>query len=380
LEVVIGGSSGGGSSSGTIDYPSYMKSRHEQYLTELRNYLPATNPFVGANAPSIDRLYNNDAITLLDSHITSRVNEIKNWSINPSINVDLQLEDLLTKITSSMAIITEYLSTTHDITLSPNFGNYVTSLIARNNEIDNLSNLENVGDFETVVRPRFLAGMRDVNAVQSSSFVIGLAVLEGVYLGKLTEFKQGLKNDISKIQADVNTQLANFELTVKKANSDRIQNILTLVNQLLSIEQVTTSNLDSLKVQIASSLEQLKIEIWKLRETSLGQIDQLKDTRTGKAIELSRMQIVAAFEQSNVNVDYDEKQFRWDLENYQYLANMLAAIGGGTASAGGRQTSKFSSALGGALSGAAAGAAISGGNPIGAAIGGVIGLGSALLQ
>jgi hypothetical protein len=83
-------------------------------------------------------------------------------------------------------------------------------------------------------------------------------------------------------------------------------------------------------------------------------------------------------EQATTDMEHLDKCYRWDLENYQYGANMLGAISGGTVGVAGGKTNKVASALGGALSGAAAGAVISGGNPVGAAIGGIVGLGASL--
>ena len=374
----MGGSSGGGGSSGSVDYPGYMKDSHSRYLTEIRNLLPAANPFISVNAPSVDRLLNNTAVTALGTHIAERIVEVNALNTTVSINVDLQLPALYTRLTTTLDLVLTYLNSSHNITLSDDYENFATSLYARLDEIENIQNVSNLVEFETVIRPRFLAGMRDINAVQSSMFVLGLSNMEAVYAAKMTEVKQGLKNDIWKLNADVKNQLAQLELETKKTNVGRTQNILTLVNQTLGIMHSTAASLDTVRVQLGGTLEQLRLEFMKLKEASKAQLTSAADQHAGKSVELSRMQVVALMEQSNVNIDYDEKQFRWDLENYQYLANMLAAIGSGTASAGGRQTSKFSSALGGALSGAATGAAISGGNPIGAAIGGVIGLGAGL--
>lgn len=374
----MGGSSGGGGSSGQVDYPSYMKDHHKTMLREIHALLPAPNPFVGVNAPSITALTNNNVLDYLDTYLTGRIEEVHELPLIPEISICLQQPQFYGQVMQMICLVLDYLEATHNIVLSTDLSGYEEYLADRLDQLDSLQDIGNSVDFETVVRPRFLAGMRDVNAVQSSTFVIGLSVMEGVYLGKVTEFREQLKADTWKLRTEVRAQIANLEADAKKTDTARIQNVLGTITQLMNIGGSVSGSIDTLKVQLESTLQQLRADLMKMRESSLNHLDSLVDASAAKSIEHSRMKVVAAFEQSNVNIDYDEKQYRWDLENYQYLGNMLAAIGSGTVTAGGRQTSKFSSALGGALSGASAGMAVSGGNPIGAGIGAAIGLGASL--
>lgn len=177
-----------------------------------------------------------------------------------------------------------------------------------------------------VILPRFEAGMRDINAVSSSAFAIGRAFIE------------------SESDTEVTREVAKYSgtLRLKAATDDAIQ-------------------VAQMKLESQRSLTQLMIEAY-------------------------RIKIVALKEQADLNVEYDATDAKWDLEVFQFGANLLAAPGGGTAVAGGRKNT-LGSVLGGTLSGAAAGA-LGGaawgaaGGPIGAiggaVIGGVLGLGSSL--
>ena len=376
----MGGSSGGGGSSGQVDYPGYMKDMHKQYMQEIEALLPAPNPFADVNAPSIMPLLGNTSIQYLETYLTARIDEVHQMPLVPNISICFQQPQFYAQIMQMICLVLDYLEANHNIVLSTDLAGYEEQLADRLEQLDMLSDVGNSVDYETTIRPRFLAGMRDVNAVQMSTFVVGIGVLEGVYAGKVAELRETLKNQTWQLRTEVKNQIANLEADVKKADAARIQNVLGVIAQLMNIGGSVSGSIDTLKVQLESTLQQLRVELMKVRESSLNHLDALIDSGASKNIELARMQVVAAFEQSNVNIDYDEKQYRWDLENYQYLANMMAAIGSGTAIAGGRQTSKFSSALGGALSGAAAGATMSGGNPIGVGIGGIIGLGASLLR
>lgn len=376
----MSGSSGGGGSSGTVDYPDYMKDAHKQYMNDLEALLPAPNPFTAVNAPAITPLTNNNTLFYLDSYLEKRIDELHTLSMSPEISVCLQQPQFYSQVMQMICMVLDYVEANHNIVLPTNLAAHAQALAGRLTELDSLTDLDGRVDFETTILPRFHAGMRDINAVQMSTFVTGRAVMEGVYASKVVELREQLKSDVWKMQTEVQSQIAQLELDAKKTDAARIQNIFGVIGQLMNTAASTAQSIDTIKVSLETSLQQLRVEMMKIRESSLSTLDGLVDASAGKSIELSRMKIVAAFEQSNMNIDYDEKQYRWDLENFQYLANMLAAIGSGTASAGGRQTSKFSSTLGGALSGAAAGATMSGGNPVGAGIGAILGAGASLLS
>jgi hypothetical protein len=92
--------------------------------------------------------------------------------------------------------------------------------------------------------------------------------------------------------------------------------------------------------------------------------------------EANRIKIVAKGEENERNIKFDTLDATWDLEMYQYGANMLAAISGATSATVGKEPSTAASVLGGAASGAAAGTAImpGWGTAIGAVAGGLAGL------
>lgn len=91
--------------------------------------------------------------------------------------------------------------------------------------------------------------------------------------------------------------------------------------------------------------------------------------------EIDRMKIVAFSEQYVQDLQIDVGDARWDLEVYQYGANMLGSFHGGTVT-NPQSTTKTQSVLGGAMAGASIGATT--GQPmmigIGAAVGGLAGL------
>ena len=101
------------------------------------------------------------------------------------------------------------------------------------------------------------------------------------------------------------------------------------------------------------------------------------------------MKIVAKKEENETEMKIDESDALWDLEVFQYGANLLAGIGGGTSNPNTKQPSMAQSVIGGAMSGAAAGGMMGsaiggsvmgmGAGPFGMIAGGVLGAASALL-
>jgi hypothetical protein len=74
-------------------------------------------------------------------------------------------------------------------------------------------------------------------------------------------------------------------------------------------------------------------------------------------VEANRIKIVAKKEEADRNLEIDALDARWDMETYQYGANLMAAPGGGTMVPT-RGGSAAASVLGGVMSGAASGASL----------------------
>jgi hypothetical protein len=176
-------------------------------------------------------------------------------------------------------------------------------------------------EIEAKILPKFRRGMQNINAIQASSFVTGEAL---IYAEKL--------RDVAKFTADI-------ELRAYDKRSDLI---VQLASQLNSSVATTTDFYKSL---------------------------------VHYAIEYARIKLTAKKEESDFNVEMDEKDAEWDLKVFQHGGNLMAAIAGAAATVN-KKPNMIMSALGGALSGAAAGASL---GPYGAAGGAILGGLSGLL-
>ncbi len=182
-------------------------------------------------------------------------------------------------------------------------------------------------NINTVTLPRFRRGMQDINAVVSSAFVIGEAIIES--------FRD---RDVAK-----------YLSTVRIGMLDK-------------------------KISATEQMMQMMARRVAWQESYVKMI-----------VESKRIKLVAKKEQTDQDATIDEADAKWDLEVFQYGANVMAASAGGTSTSGVKGISKAASVLGGAMMGAAAGAMVgaeigSVGGPYGAAIGAVLGAAVAMLS
>lgn len=294
VDLCKGGGGGGGGTSGQVDYPSYMKTQHETWMNELAALINTAtaggSPFAG------------DSAFDPGTQIQDMMDEVC-WFNDLVHNLDWQA-DWESAADVAKDKVDDWIDTS-----------YVTTSV--NAYSDDLGD-----DIANEVIPKFESGMLDVNAVYSSAFVVG----EAIIYAKRTK-------EVAKYDADLRMRLH------------------IMRGELLG------KSVDALMANLARLLTSAQAS-------------------AHYAVEGNRISIVAEKEKVDQDLLIEDKDARWDMDVYQYGANMLAAIGGGTANPGGMEGSKTTSALGGALSGAAAGAMIGsafGGPLVGAGIGGLLG-------
>lgn len=328
---------GSGGSSGKVEYPRYLESRHAMWLDAVYSDIDVANPYTSKNAPSISALTStSSANTDFKAYLDGRKADIQGWLASGAV-ASPEVTALAAEIDDAIAALTS--STTAE--------GYLNDQIAALNAVDDLAGAV---DVETVLYPRFEAGMRDINAVQSSAHVIGKALIESDYASRMIQSKYEM--------------LGTARVAAAKTAIDK---------------QSLINDLRKLRATLASVIDQSYNEARKM----LAGLDPFYDSLYARIIDLGRLTVIAEYEQAAMDADFDEKAGRWKLENWQTACNVMAAISGGTAVST-KGTNKIQSALAGGLSGAAAGAMIGAqlAAPMpmaGAVIGATIGIGAALL-
>lgn len=285
---------GGGGSSGRVDFPEYMKDWHGIALDD-------------------------GGVDVLNTSIT----DVMNASLGSSPFIGAVAYDPDTPV-AAMIGAPDDLGTLVDLLSAGTGLNTLINNVLDEGRIDDAVTefSEDLGNRLTVeVLPRFEAGMRDINGVLSSAFVIGRAVIE-----------DGQTRQVAKYSAD---------LHLKAFSDDAIK----IIQMKLDFQRVVSSLI----------------------------------------IEANRLKIVAKKEEADGNLKIDESDALWDLEVFKYGGNLLASISGATISTQKHQgSSTAQSVIGGGLSGAAAGALIGmetgwWGGPAGAIGGAILGAGMGLL-
>ena len=274
----MGSSGGGGGGSGVVEYPAYIEHFHENVLgdghvgvetmTTAMMAAYGASPYVGVDA------YDPDA-DLVDMIAAPGVLQTAVTLLSAGTGLDALISSILDHTRIDTAV-TEFAA------------DLDASLVAE-------------------VLPRFQAGMRDINAVSSSAFVIGRALIE-----------ENQDRQVAKHSSI---------LHLKAFSDDAIAVI-------------------GLKLQYQQSASMMLADV-------------------------NRISIVAKKEEADINMRLDTADALWDLEVFQYGANLLAGAGGGTANPNSNKPTMQQSVMSGAMSGAAAGAMT--GNPYGIAIGAVLG-------
>jgi hypothetical protein len=275
----MGSSGGGGGGSGAVSHSAYLEAVHgdwlnatgtdliEKSVTEAMDSALGNSPWIGVTA------YDPDA-------------DIAAYGV-----VVADLKTLLSGLSDTADWAALYAQA--DLTLA---GPAEAAIIADAAAFASILD----ADLNTKILPRFRRGMQDINAVNSSAFVIGESVIEGFRDRELAKYTSALRLDTNakKIAAtDMMVQMAGRRIT------------------------------------------------WNEEYTKI-------------FVEATRLKIVAKKEEADRNAAIDEADGKWDLGVFQFGANLLAAIGGGTAVPYMPGSNTAASAIGGALAVVGAGAQI----------------------
>lgn len=208
-------------------------------------------------------------------------------------------------------------------------------------------------EYNARIIPLYNVGYSDLNATASSAYAIGLSHIAAQQT-----------REVAKFTAEIKTKIAMERIDLK----EKWRKLLSV----LSIENIktyiATKNTETeMKTRTALQRTQMKME-WRRILSVL-------------SVENARMYIIAKREEVDVTINYDAKDALWDLGVYQYGCQVMASIAGASTVKTGGESKP--SVLGATLSGAATGAMIGSivpglGTTAGAIIGGAMGLASTL--
>lgn len=356
------GGGGGGGMSGSVDYASWIKNRWIMLMDRatgdpvnvslntstfdlVNKYLTATNnPYYNA-APfdpnAAHSITSGSVIDRMHSKYNSVSSDVDNFS--PRTEHGLAVDQAIADAADAYKKDIDYINN-----LSQQIAGALQAAVDAidsapiDNEVQSYENSLKNQHLRTVAR--FAAGMADINAVNSSAFVIGMALLEREY-----------SNEVSSYRAKLNLQM--YDSVVTAAIRSHLESYI----RRYAIRDTFVADAAARMLQLQSN--QLS---WKLA------LVQYKG-------DIERITYIMEKERTERDISLDVSYAQWEFDTVQFAANIMAGLSGGTMGTVQQEPSVIASTIGGAMSGASVGAGIGTaiapgtGTAIGAIVGAVAG-------
>ncbi len=222
------GSSGGSSGDNTVRYAKYLESAHSALLNHSGSDSPDLSVIDVFNAALNNSPYEDYVPLYVDDAFFGNDYEIKNF---PS------LWDMYGKFMGGFDVCDLYGEIYENIVHGPEINAAVSAQAALLDD-----------DIEANVLPRFLGGMRDINSVMSSSFIIGKAIVEDARV-----------KSINKFQSDIRLKAVDAAIKVWDKHLDWNKNVVTVYADLFKLYYATKMDVDKTNLEYAT-----KDELWNL--------------------------------------------------------------------------------------------------------------------
>lgn len=312
----MGGSSGGGGSSGAVDYPEYLKAYHKTYLGRRIFELGAMADAAAENNPYITAQSFNPSTALL---------AIAQEALWLKQAVQLLGNDDASKWSSIFQTVAENVDTTVDELDLMGF-DPTAAVQAYDAQLTSI--------LESTTLPKFRGEMRSIGAVQSSAFAVGEALMIA-----------NKDREVAKFAAEANLRMLDIKLRVKaemvKSGVDSV--VSMMAKRIEHTQNAVHYGIEARRLEIAAMKEYMEKESEYDAQASLWELEVSEYVNHGIA-SIAGAATTSTGKKAN---------------------SMTSAIGGALVGAG----------VGGYM---AAGTAV--GGPMGAVIGGAVGLGAGLLM
>ncbi len=210
---------------------------------------------------------------------------------------------------------------------------------------------------------RMSGPMASINAVHSSTFILGISKLEGDHLRRVDKHRDDLKNQgkLNKQQLQAQADMREREI---KSIEARERRMLVAVNQRVDKDAEHKENMTVAQQRADAVVRMVHMLTVKV---------DIGKSASALQTEIARITGDAYNRQADTDLEISEHDALWDLQAYTPLANFMASIMGAPMQPKG--LSKGQKIVSGAMSGAAVGTAIAPGvgTAIGAGVGGIAG-------
>lgn len=358
---------GGGGSAGLVDYPDYMKAAHEDWLaqsgtdaieasiTEVMNDALGSSPWNGQTAydPDTDLASSESAIAAFAAILSGLV-DTSNWAslFNQAVLSTGTPSSLVISDISVNGISVSDISV-NDIEVE---GIEASDISLNNMEVSDLPSPSNVGpvsvddlsiadisdtkditgitdgaifddvaafadqlddEINAKILPRFRRGMQDINAVVSSAFPIGEAIIEAFRNRDVAKHDSTLRVTAALKNADIGVENERLHLEVKRTNIGKDIEVgrANLANRI-SVEsknaEIALANerlhLESGQINLNKDLEVSKSNLLKdldVSKTNLSKELEVRKTNLMKDLDVGKTNLTKSLEVSRSNLSKD---------------------------------------------------------------------------
>lgn len=196
-----GGGGGGGDSEQTIRYAPYLEKAHKELINHSGSDYPALSLVDVFNATLNKSPYGNSSIVTVDDSMFGADYDITSFPC---------LWDMFGRFMGALDVCDLWGFMYENILHAPEIEAAVTAHSA-----------VLAHDIESNTLPRFNAGMRDINSVMASSFIIGRSLIE-----------QERVRDVNKFQADIRIRALAEATSMWKSHLDWNKNVVTVFNDM----------------------------------------------------------------------------------------------------------------------------------------------------
>lgn len=253
------GSSGGGDSTTTVRYDPEIETHHHGHLNYLASFLVdsiTNNPFVGYSVATTV-----DALARFEAGIFGTGYTLASF---PSIY------DMYGKFMAGLDIDSLYDQMFEDTVNASEITDLVSAEAALLDD-----------DIEANVLPRFQTGMRDINAVMSSTFITGAALIEDARVKSLAKFSAEIKYRVIPIAAQRWQAHLEWNRTVFMTYAEIMK---LYVSARMDLEEHYLSNLSKAQLWPFTVLQHERASLGAMQVGSTSTTDVAGASKTQKAI------------------------------------------------------------------------------------------------
>lgn len=243
----MGGSSGSGSGDSTVRYAEYFENAHQAILNSYGEDEPSQSVVGAFNSALGSSPFGNAKEFIVEDAFFSSGYGISSFPA---------LWDMFGKFMAGVDVHNLWAQTFNGISTSDEINAAVEAQAAYLDD-----------DLESNVYPRFEAGMRNINAIQSSAFASGRALIEDARV-----------KAINKFASEIRLRALDASIDAWKKHLDWNQSVISTYSQMYKLYYAVSLDTDKYEIEMAMRDELFDISLFEYVRAILGVISGAQGT------------------------------------------------------------------------------------------------------